>query len=131
MHKEGKVGPHIVDIIEFVALDHHFHTHLDPSGHTYQKTDIPFRSFVNDLFEFLIPVFYFGDFFPWFIEGLKPEGRFFLGDPAQISRIISWSLFKIRASTQGKPAPTQGTQRNVFVVAKGEQVFDHGNFIAP
>ena len=81
MNKKGEVGPYIMDGIQVIAFNHHLHTHLNPSRNAHHKTNIPMRGFFNNLFQFLLPVLFFGNLLSRLIKGLKPE-RCFLSSNA-------------------------------------------------
>src|SRR3954468_22924356 len=62
MHKESKVWPDLVNIIQFVMINNHFHTHLAPRGNTYYKSNIPIGSLLYNLNQLFIPVLHPGNF---------------------------------------------------------------------
>jgi hypothetical protein len=56
VYKKCEVWPDVVNRFEFVPFDNIFHTHLYPSRHTNNETDIPIGSLLNDGFNLFIPV---------------------------------------------------------------------------
>src|SRR5450631_2550717 len=98
MNKKTKVGPDLVNIIQFIPFDDFLYTYLYPGRNPYYKSDIPSRCLLYNLFELTCPVPCFCNFFPWFIKGAEPERYFFGGNSAEIAFIISGSLLKIRTT---------------------------------
>src|SRR5689334_9891527 len=100
MNKESQIRPDIMNRFHLVMFNDHFHTHLAPGRYTNYITDIPFRSFFNDLIQFFIPVLDPCDSSSGFVKSLEPEWAVFGQDPTQISGKPSrLSLLQIGSTT--------------------------------
>src|SRR6478609_8655911 len=96
MNKESEVGPYLVNVFHFVMLDHHFHTHLAPCGHTNNVTDIPLTGMFNYFIQLFFPIFHCCNSSARFIKSLEPEWSLFSKDATKIACIPTrFSFLKI------------------------------------
>src|SRR5688572_1161571 len=100
MHKESQVGPYIMNGVDLVMFNYHFHAHLAPGRYTYNVTDIPVWRIFNDLVQLFVPVFDPCNTSAGFIKSLEPEWPVLGKDATKVARIPAGLAFlKIRGAS--------------------------------
>src|ERR1051326_8276412 len=119
-----------MDIIHTMVLDHHFHTHLTPGGHSYYVPNIPFLRMLHDLIEFLIPVFDRCNMTTRFIKTLEPEWALFCQDTTEVAGIpTGFPFLKIRCPPDHKEPFRHRIAWKLFVIEQGDKLAEIVNGI--
>src|SRR5262245_34671734 len=103
MYEKAQMRPDIMNVIKVVPLNNFLHTHLYPCRYTYNKPNVPFRSFFYNIFYLFIPVFLSCYFFAWLIKRLKPERNFLSGNTTQVACIIAGIFLQHRTPADHQP----------------------------
>src|SRR5690606_29191260 len=123
MNKKSEVWPYLMNVLDLVVIDHHFHAHLAPCRHTNDVADVPFLCVFYNLIQLLVPIAERSDTSPGLIESLKPKRSLPCENAAKVSSVpASLSFLEIGGAAQHEKALRHCLAVDLFIAKQCKQL---------